>query len=223
MKSADYFCSNSTERQTDSIDCTTACRGEENLQSTEQQANSPQEMYRVGQKTGLMTQRCVIHNLHVNAVKYPLPNLHKLSIPRKLHWIYDKKSSASCLTKYHDFHDWNLHEKCDKNLSATVWPRKRTFRNKRFDWNPWTRTDNTGLKSQLTSMFARSMEQFAIIVVRQFPPRLSRRTDVIIELRYGMCWRRLSDNAIITWTTTTQPTNGRLCEAIRTSRYQNSH
>jgi len=49
-------------------------------------------------------------------------------------------------------------------------------------------------------MLARSTEQLAIMVVIQFPPRLSRRTDVIIELRYGMCWRRLSDNAIITWT-----------------------
>lgn len=27
----------------------------------------------------------------------------------------------------------------------------------------------------------------AIMTVLQFPPRLSRRTDVIIEFRYGMC------------------------------------
>ena len=41
----------------------------------------------------------------------------------------------------------------------------------------------------LTSIFLFSKEHVAIMVVIQFPPRLSRNTDVIIELRYRM-WCR---------------------------------
>jgi len=51
----------------------------------------------------------------------------------------------------------------------------------------------------LTSMLLRSIEQVAIIVVIQLPPRLSLSTEVIIELRYGMCCRLLSDSATITY------------------------
>ena len=29
-----------------------------------------------------------VHNLHVTAIKYSLPNLHKSSMPPKLHWIW---------------------------------------------------------------------------------------------------------------------------------------
>lgn len=47
-------------------------------------------------------------------------------------------------------------------------------------------------------MFLFSMEHVAIIVVMQLPPRLSRNTDVIMELRYGMCCRDLLDKAMIT-------------------------
>jgi hypothetical protein len=50
-----------------------------------------------------------------------------------------------------------------------------------------------------TSTLIRSAESVAIMVVMQLPPRLSRKTDVIIEFRYGICVRALSDSATITF------------------------
>ena len=49
-----------------------------------------------------------------------------------------------------------------------------------------------------TSIFRLSTAHVAIIVVIQFPPKLSRKTDVIIEFRYGMCERCFSERATIT-------------------------
>lgn len=41
-----------------------------------------------------------------------------------------------------------------------------------------------------SAVCARSVEMLATMTVRQFPPRLSRSTEVIMELRYciGSCW-----------------------------------
>ena len=55
------------------------------------------------------------------------------------------------------------------------------------------------LQYVLTSMFFFSTLHVAIIVVIQFPPKLSRNIDVIMEFRYGMCWRFFSDNDTMTY------------------------
>lgn len=49
-----------------------------------------------------------------------------------------------------------------------------------------------------TSMFLFSIDSVAIMVVMQLPPRLSRRTEVIMEFLYGMCDRFLSAREMIT-------------------------
>ena len=55
----------------------------------------------------------------------------------------------------------------------------------------------------LTSMLRFSIEQVAIMVVMQLPPRLSRSTEVIMEFLYGTCCRFFSDSARITCNTNT--------------------
>ena len=50
----------------------------------------------------------------------------------------------------------------------------------------------------LSSTLFLSADRVAIIVVMQFPPKLSRNNDVIMELRYGMWLRAFSDSATIT-------------------------
>ena len=47
-------------------------------------------------------------------------------------------------------------------------------------------------------MFFFSADSVAIMVVIQFPPKLSLSTDVIMELRYGMCERFFSDRDTMT-------------------------
>ena len=47
-------------------------------------------------------------------------------------------------------------------------------------------------------MFFFSTDTVATIDVIQLPPRLSRSTDVIMELRYGMCERFFSLSDMIT-------------------------
>lgn len=48
-------------------------------------------------------------------------------------------------------------------------------------------------------MFLLSKESVAIMVVIQFPPRLSRSTEVIMEFLYGMWERFFSASAMMTW------------------------
>ena len=64
---------------------------------------------------------------------------------------------------------------------------------------PSTPSHRPAAKTQTpTSIFLFSTESVAIMVVMQFPPRLSLRTLVIMEFLYGMCARCFSARAMIT-------------------------
>jgi hypothetical protein len=96
-----------------------------------------------------------------------------------------------------------------------VWAGHRVFgrgRQGRFLTSSFTMTvlDTMATRSakrhveMLSSRNDSSVATVAIIAVRQLPPSESRRTDVIMELRYGTCVRPLpvliSCSAMITWT-----------------------
>ena len=54
------------------------------------------------------------------------------------------------------------------------------------------------IRETLTAKFFFSTDIVAIIVVSELPPKESLKTDVIIELRYGMWVLDLSPSAVIT-------------------------
>lgn len=60
-------------------------------------------------------------------------------------------------------------------------------------------TESSRKKKQHTSIFLFSKESVAIMVVMQFPPKLSLRTLVIMEFLYGICERCFSERAMMTW------------------------